>query len=146
MNILFVCTGNTCRSPMAEAILRDKAPHLHVKSAGVYASDNAPASPQVAVVLDKLNIQLQHKSQMVTESLLAWADLVLTMTDGHRQLLTNHYPQFSKKYYSLKQYTSESADQDTDIADPFGGPVALYEQTAKQLEHHIDILLQKIQK
>lgn len=144
MNILFICTGNTCRSPMAEAILRKEMPTINVKSAGIFASENAPASPQAVSAMDQKGIQLVHKSKQVTESLLQWADLVLTMTKNHEQLLRTNYPQFTSKIFPLKSYTNDGTKVSNDIADPFGGDLALYEQTAEELEKEIAIIVEKI--
>lgn len=143
MKILFVCTGNTCRSPMATAILKKKAPHLSVQSAGVFASDNLPATKQAIQAMANKGIQLEHKSQMVTESLIQWADLVLTMTKNHKEQLNNFFPEYTTKIYTLVEYTTDKGNQD--IADPFGGDVALYEQTANEIETYIDLLIDKLE-
>lgn len=143
MNILFVCTGNTCRSPMAAAILKHKAPHISVQSAGVFASDNLPATDQAIKAMDNKGIQLEHKSQMVTDSLIEWADLVLTMTDQHKQHLQSFFPDHTSKIFSLVEYTT--GENDKNIADPFGGDVALYEATASEIESYIDLLIDKVE-
>src|SRR5690625_2200066 len=93
MNILFVCTGNTCRSPMAEHLLEHRVAHVDVQSAGIDAIDNQHANEYAEQVMEEKGIQMNHRSQSVTEDLLRWADLVLTMTAQHKHSLMIDFPQ-----------------------------------------------------
>ncbi|HLS36217.1 MAG TPA: low molecular weight protein arginine phosphatase [Bacillota bacterium] len=110
MNILFVCTGNTCRSPMAEHLLKHRVAHVDVQSAGIYAIDNQHANEYAEQVMEEKGIQMNHRSQSVTEDLLRWADLVLTMTAQHKHSLMIEFPHYQEKYFTLKEYVSP-ADQ-----------------------------------
>ncbi|UOQ50243.1 low molecular weight protein arginine phosphatase [Gracilibacillus caseinilyticus] len=109
-NILFVCTGNTCRSPMAQAIIQHKS-HINVQSAGIFAGEGAPASQGTKEVLHAKGIPFQHQSQPVTASLLEWADVVLTMTQNHRDLLKQQYQAATNKVFTLKEYIDPDYEQ-----------------------------------
>lgn len=152
MNILFVCTGNTCRSAMAEAMFRTMIQDhdIQVASAGIAALDGSMASENAIKILEDKNIAHDHRAQRVTEELVDWADLILTMTFSHKQVLLNYFPNSIGKVFTLKEYVTEEEELNTDkllnwdIADPFGGDLETYQKTASEIEENLHKLLAKI--
>jgi len=131
-NILFVCTGNTCRSPMAEALLKHHGKDSYqVKSAGVFAMPGGPASQNAILALKNKGIETNHASQQITEDLLQWSTKVLSMTTNHKHILISQFPQYSDKIFTLYEYSN---GQNKDISDPYGGSLSIYENTLNELE------------
>lgn len=142
MNLYFICTGNTCRSAMAEAIMRAKNnPNVQVKSAGIFAAPDMPMSPNAKQVVAEQNISEQHQASQVDEAMLAWADYVITMTEGHLQNLRAMYPQYENKYYQLHALATGQA---RDVHDPYGGDVSIYRQTFTELQQAIEQIIHKL--
>ncbi|OTW80109.1 low molecular weight phosphatase family protein [Bacillus thuringiensis serovar cameroun] len=139
--VLFVCTGNTCRSPMAEALLRhyggDK---FEVQSAGVFAYPGSDASIYAKEALAEKGISIDHAAQQVNEALLDWADIVVTMTENHKQIVLGHYPSVEKKLNTLYGLTEGIGK---DISDPFGGSLSIYKETLDEMEKLVQTLLKK---
>jgi len=139
--ILFVCTGNICRSPMAAGLLQQrlrKDPERrdwHVMSAGTWASEGRPASAYAVAEMADRDIDISaHRSRRVTESLMKQADLVLVMTRNHAEALRVTFPEQADKVYML----SEMVGKTFDIADPYGGTRLEYSYIAQELEQLID--------
>lgn len=132
MNILFVCTGNTCRSPMAAGMMHkiaeEKNLDIRIESAGLFANEGENASSEAIIVMLEYGVDLTgHHAQIINEELIEKSDLILTMTPAHKMVL-NDIAQ--NKTYTLCEY----AGLDYDIEDPFGGSVEDYRRTAEQIE------------
>ncbi len=138
--ILFVCTGNTCRSPMAEALFRNKAADrtMEIRSAGVAAYNGQPASPHAQQVLTERGIAHQHQARRLDEELIGWADLILTMTRSHKDMILHYFPATADKVFTLREYVG--VEGMGDIADPFGGTVEEYRRCAEEIDESLDKL------
>lgn len=131
MKVMFVCAGNTCRSPMAEAIFRNMVDDVEVCSAGINASDGEPASYLAVEVCSNHDLDLsKHESCSISNSGIREMDLILTAEVSHRDILRNSYPEL--KICTVKQY-GEGYD-DLDIADPYGISKIRYENCFSEIE------------
>lgn len=135
--ILFVCSGNTCRSPMAQAMMEQLLQKMNgqgitVKSAGMFTSDGLPASESAQLVMKEIGIDLsEHTSQKISAALMAEADLVLTMTSEQRQVLAEAFPQKEYHIYTLGEFTGDTGG---DISDPYGMTTETYRKTRRELK------------
>ncbi|PKR83219.1 low molecular weight protein arginine phosphatase [Heyndrickxia camelliae] len=144
MNILFICTGNTCRSPMAEAILKNKKmDDIKVRSAGIFASNGSNAAENAIKVLQENNIHHQHSSKMLTKEDIQWADYIFTMTEGHKETVIYQHPQAADKTFTLKEFVYDSK-VDMDVNDPYGGSLDIYRKTYMELEELIKEMMKKL--
>jgi protein-tyrosine-phosphatase len=154
-NILFVCSGNTCRSPMAEVLARQAAADLgldslEIRSAGTHAAWGTPASggARRTVRLHQLSLE-GHSSTHLSPELLAWADLVLTMGPGH--LLQVQMLGAGEKAALLGAFAhghdpGEEVDGEVEFAvpDPFGASDELYEVTYQKLERYVLAAMKRV--
>ena len=146
MNLLFVCSGNTCRSPLAEAFARKIAERrgiadVRVSSAGTNAWDNFPATDEALLVGMERGVDLTgHRSRKITSAIISEADLIFVMTAGHLEQVKQLGGR--GKVHVIDEYASGTPYEG--IADPYGGNLDAYRKTADVLETELEKLFDRL--
>src|SRR5438477_12753822 len=147
--ILFVCTGNVCRSPMAEGLFQHAVKgrgDFRALSAGVGAIEGQPPSAYAVEALKELGIDIsQQRSRMLTAEVVNQADYIFGMTHGHVDAINLLYPQAAEKTFLLREFDETLDVFEKDISDPIGGSYEVYLNCRDQIEQGIASLLRFIE-
>lgn len=138
-NILVVCVGNICRSPMAEALLKQRFPNKNVDSAGVGALVGHSADPAALEIMAKQEIDItNHVAKQIDESLAKTADIIFTMSDGQTKWIEERWPFCRGKTFKLGHW------QDKDIADPYKHEKSAFETAYQDIVDSLEQWSDKI--
>ncbi len=140
--IVFVCTGNTCRSPMAEGLFRafdgQARTGLTAQSAGLFAHEGLPASENAVLAAKEYGADLTaHHARQLTQQIAQDAVYLVCMTAAHYDRLIEAFPWAEDKVFTLAA---------RDVSDPFGGTLEIYRACAAQLRDDVEALIQNLEK
>ncbi|HZW82651.1 MAG TPA: low molecular weight protein arginine phosphatase [Candidatus Deferrimicrobium sp.] len=146
-NLVFVCTGNTCRSNVAEVLAVQASAQLGLmqwrfSSAGIMAFPGSPASENSLRAMQELGLDLSaHRATQLDTSLIEGADLILTMTQSHKTQILDSYPSVDSKVYTLLEYAYGQPGQ---VEDPFGRDIETYRRTSAQIKQAVYKVVEKL--
>ena len=140
--IVFICTGNTCRSPMAEGLFKalngEQKTGLEAISAGIFTNNGMSASENAVIAAKELGADISnHKSQMLNGDIVNDAKYLVCMTGAHYDQILLKFPNVSDKLFTLSP---------TDIDDPFGGNIDEYRSCATQIKSAVESIIERLSK
>ena len=151
MKIMIICTGNICRSAMAEAMLKkiieqEKISNVEVCSSGIYAETGDVSTIDAIETMQEYNINLkEHRATNTKESPIQTMDLILCATLSHKILVVQDYPELKEKVYTIKEYAGFVKEgKGYDIADPWGCSIATYRKCATEIENCLKEIVKKL--
>ena len=148
--IMFVCTGNICRSAIAEIMLKklaeEKNKEIEVHSCGTFAENGAMSTlDAIQVLKEDYNLDLyKHRATNIYDADIANSDLVLCATNIHKITVLHQYPDLYGKVYTIKEYAKANEESDLDISDPWGGSIATYRKCASEIYDLLQKIIDKI--
>ena len=150
MKVMFICTENTCRSPMAQglfekAVKKEDKREIKVYSCGIYAENGGVPTYNAIQVMKQYNIDLgKHKTTNISNSNILDMDLILCVTTIHKKMVLEKYPDLKEKIFTLKEYVLDKKDQNIDINDPWGYDLVVYKRCAEEINEYLKLLIKKI--
>lgn len=143
--ILFVCTGNTCRSVMAKGLIKKMLPKIKVLSAGTSAFPLAKATPETVAVMKEEGIDVySHQATVLTIRRIKEADLILVMDFTQKEKILTMEPQAKEKVFLLKEFAEEKDRQKMNIPDPIGHPLEIYKVCRDEIKSALQKIMGKI--
>lgn len=153
MNILFVCTGNMCRSPFGEYCLEDRLkqepgasrPTVTVGSAGTMVSEGHPAAEDAVTYAVEFGLSLEnHRARQLSEELLDDADLVLVMDRSHEKMILAFWSHHREKVRYMTEFDPRGKGKKKDVADPYGNSARAYRKSFQLIERCVDGLVENL--
>ena len=148
--VLFVCTGNSCRSPMAAGYLKkllENRDDVTVFSAGTASFEDMGASQEAIEVMRQMGVDIsQHQARKLTREMIEQATLILTMTKFHRMQVIELSPEARGKVYLLKEFDPREGESFLDIPDPMGHPIEDYFICFEKMKAAIEYVAKNILK
>ena len=141
LTVLFVCTGNTCRSPMAEQMFNEQARDLSARafSAGLDAVPGSTINPQAANALTSLGYNpTEHSSTLVSTEAVEEGDVILTFTQDQKNELGQRFPTAIRKLFTISEYAN--GEQGQDVLDPYGKSDEVYRETAETIDSLVKVI------
>ena len=154
-HILFVCSGNACRSPMAEGLLKKKLypeflKKVEIESAGTLGLIGSSATPMAIQVAQEKGVDISsHQSKPLTKELIEKADLILVMADHHKEFLRNNFPNSIDKVFLLTEFDKKDEDnlqEFPSIPDPIGENLSFYRKVIEQIDRELVRILPAIER
>lgn len=149
MKIMFICTGNICRSAMAHWLMEKKIKENNIKdveiySCGIFAEDGDRSTYNAIEAMEEYDVNLKnHRATNIRNSKIREMDLILCATKSHKYSVLQMYPELKGKVYTMKEYVQPDIE-DIDIKDPWGYDIEIYRFCAAEIDRCLNEIIKKI--